>query len=1110
MIEGMGKIAAVLISLSLLTIGLFMVPSPIQASNPLTFKSSPEEGQAGRFYQYVPDFNKEANIIGHWTNAPFLSWDGDGFVGTPDLDQYGRFILSIYAQSEDGQETVNQNRTVEFDTHWVKEELVDVPNIISMSLTVGDDGAIHASYVNSTGILKHMSWSDGWRQPFSLLGVTGEDEVLQSRIAVDSQGLPHIVFRNSSGLWYMEKNNPIDHASSWDLIPEPLGTFGTIGHIDSMLLDSDDKAHILVERNDDNIYLKRSDRWTYSFVESFTVSYMEGVDFALMPDDSARFVYTTSTDPMKKVYYAELDIHGNLVSTLVFESPYMLFRPKIEIFESTPHITFQQNQSSQVKVHYGFLDGSDWTFEIVLGPDEGNLKDPNLQLDEQGNASVVFVRTSIPDAVFHSYRDEGVWMHEVIESRQTSYGHFCDYVLDGDGKPHAFYSRDGLVIHAHPGQWAPTFLNSPEDVYVGELFEYIPQFNEPAEIVARSTNAPFLTWDEIAAGYHGTPAEEEAGTYWINLTAVASYGGLSSTIKKTFTVKPLYSPILTPVPDFSSHEGQVGEPYHYRIGADGPVEWSWSSDLMFTVEWESSISLQLHLIPDVSGSFDVNITGKSINGLLKSYENFTLTIFPRWAPQITSTPLTTVQEASQYSYNIVVNETEVSWADLETDAGFLSFSAANQTIYGTPQIGDAGTYYVNISVSSDAGKESTHQNYTLIVGEAWAPQIESDLDRVTVQATTIAHRTLEANESVTWSIDHDLDFISFDEVESILEFSPDKVHVGDHHIHVTATSIEGKLSSTVRINITVTGIWHPTLTVGPEWNGKEVFAYEQTVTANESVTWSYTDNLPSSLDVITDATQLVISGTPEVGDAGDYYINITATSVNGLQSHGHNWSFTISEAYGPGLNSTPETTATVGEEYHYWVQGSVLITYTFSTNATFLSWSDESELISGTPGPDDVGVYWVNITATATDGGLMEWQNYTLTVGSLVSAPSSWAPEFSGPPEDAFTSIPYFHTFVANESVTWFWHYQIPGEWTVINDDSTLTLQGTPGAPGTYYFNLTATSWEGNLPHTENYTFVIVDTSGDDPSASLCASVVVIIAMGVLMLPMLAVNRRFR
>lgn len=1072
MFKEMRRWSAILVALSLLSITLMTMPLPSQASGDLAIINTPQDGQAGRYYQYVPQFNKEAVVTKNWTNAPFLSWDGEGFTGTPGFEEFGRYRISVYIESADGLETANKNETVEFDTHWNKNPLEDIPQVTNMSVAVGNDGVIHVAYTNSTGVLKHMRWSDGWSQPFSLEGKTGADPVGLNRIAMDSEGYPHIVYHNSTGIWYLEKNAQADDVSSWYLLPDSIGTSVAIGSVVSLKLDSSDNAHLYTHRsnNQDVFYLVRSGS---DFNQVMTSSVPEGGDFALMPDDSPRFIFSTSTDPdTKTVNYGWLDNYFYFQSSVIFDSSNMLVGPKIVIHDGAPHIVFQENQSSEVRIHYGYLDGSDWEFEIVAGPDIGRLDSPQIQLDEDGNASVVFVRSSIPSGIYHATRASEGWELEVVESRHLAgYGQFCNFVLDGDDIPHAFYSRGGHVIHAHPSQWAPTFLNVPEDLYVGDQFEYQPQFDEPAVIVEKSTNAPFLTWDSSNDRFHGTPDEGQDGTYWINITAAAVFGGLTSTLNETFTVRPLFAPVLTPDGSYSSQVGQIGEEYRYRIQANGPVEWEWSSDAPFLTEnWRSASTLDLISTPEFAGSFNVNISATSVEGLLTSYNNFTLTIIPRWAPEITSSPETSAQETIAYSYAVIVNETEVTWGGLQSNASFLEFSTSNQTIYGTPSLGDEGNYYVNISVTSDQGKEPTYQNYTLIVSEAWAPQISSDTSDVVVQATTVAYRTMEANESVTWSFEADADFITFNESYSTFIFSPSSHQVGDHHLDVTATSDGGKLPTTVRINVIVTGLWHPSIDPGPTWNGKEAFSYEQTLTANESVSWSYSDNLPSSLTVETNETVLKISGIPEVGDAGDYYINVTATSINGLLPHIHNWTFMLSAAYGPELISTPVTTATVGQEYDYWVQASVLTTYTFWTDAPFLSWNETEERISGTPGPDHVGQFTVNISATATDGGLSEWQNYTLTV----SPQGLWAPTFGDAPDDAFASQPYAHSFVANESVTWFCDFNMDGDWTVVHNDTTLTLQGTPGTPGTYYFNLTATSQNGTLAHSENYTFVII------------------------------------
>jgi hypothetical protein len=111
----------------------------------------------------------------------------------------------------------------------------------------------------------------------------------------------------------------------------------------------------------------------------------------------------------------------------------------------------------------------------------------------------------------------------------------------------------------------------------------------------------------------------------------------------------------------------------------------------------------------------------------------------------------------------------------------------------------------------------------------------------------------------------------------------------------------------------------------------------------------------------------------------------------------------------PSITSTPITTGQETVYYEYPLTADQTVTWSLSTDAGFLDL--ESGMVAGTPGTDDAGVYYVNITATNGTTSLSSYQNYTLTIAD------SWAPALQAGPLDGQETRYYEYRPSFNESV---------------------------------------------------------------------------------------------
>ena len=1032
------------------------------------FTSSPSDGQAGRYYQYTPEFNEEEVVITDYsTDADFLQWNGESYQGTPGPFDHGWYSIYIEALSVQGRLKSTQNENFFIDTRWSKSEPGLLPvngsNIQQrggMDLDAQDRP--HVTYHDNDGNLVYSYW-DGQ----SWIGHIRNDSgnVRNNVITIGDNGDIHLLYRVGSTAVYEY------HDGAWNT-PETVSTgVSSLIHLD-ILFDGTPVAAFAngidvaysVREGDGSWSIELIETGTNSAVESFTVD-----------GDGAPHLTTVFSDGtgwQMRHHTKNLD-DGAWVTSTVQDRP---SNGENSIgndagidtdSEGRVHVAYREGQSI---LWYSVLDEGGWTHEIVH--DTHNVRDFSLVVDDDDVPHFNYYNAFSSRLMYNVWNGTG-WDEEIVdgarivEGTSNLAGRDSTLRLDSSGTPHTLYleATDWEYRYASMDKFAPDILNQPTDCYVGDQYEYRPIFDEKANIDVATTDTDFLTWD--GEKFFGIPSESDAGTWWINITATAVYGGLSSQYNMSFTILGYHAPALS-VTD-ADQVAQVGESYFYRIEANESVQWDVSTGAPFLLIVKDSDRLTLSATPSESqiGTYAVNITATSDLGLLSSYENFTLTVMPRWSPDFISDPVLNGTEGRSYNYKVIVNES-VTWNPLSTNATFLNFNEGNQTIYGQLPLRPGNSFYVNISAVSVDGKEAGYQNYTLNIRDGWPPEITSPSDAIQLQVTFTADYQATANESVFWSKDTDASFITLDP-DGIFLIEPTKGQEGTYYLNITATSVNDFRTSHLNLSITVTGVWAPDWSQSGEWTVEETFEFHNVLQANETVVWEYDDDLPSSITVTIDGNVFTLSGTPYIGDAGSYFINVTSTSVEGTQKKNINYSFVIQSTPLPEITSEPPDSVAMGHHYSY-APTFINVSddhFDFWTNAEFLHWDEVGAHLSGDPGPQDIGTWSVNISVTL-DNNQSTYQNYTLSV-------YGWAPEIGPTPIDARQGSEYSHMFQANESVVWYYHANMPGEWAVIHEDRNLTLTGMPDGPaGDYYFNISATSMDGGMKVTNNYTLTII------------------------------------
>jgi len=446
-----------------------------------------------------------------------------------------------------------------------------------------------------------------------------------------------------------------------------------------------------------------------------------------------------------------------------------------------------------------------------------------------------------------------------------------------------------------------------------------------------------------------------------------------------------------------------------------------------------------------------------------NFDYYPLTSKQTKVPRFITSPITNGRETQPYVYSVECSEV-TSWS-FNSNTSFLSFDDVNQTIYGTPRLFDAGTYWVNITAYNDSSSQSAWQNYSLTIVDTWGPTFTN--------APGDSHITLPYSYSPTFNetaiiIDHSTNapFLSWN--NGAFVGTPGADQAGEYWMRITAQSVNGLLTTTQDSSFLIKSLWSPTFVTSPDVTGREGVAYVYQVSCNETVGWEFDTN---ATFLAFDSATGTVQGTPTFSDSGVYRVSVGATSIDGLLKSYQNFTISILDTWAPNLINNPANgQETIQYEYRPQFNETSNVT-SFRTNAPFLVWNGTSFI--GTPEIGDAGVYWLNLTAFSQNGYQSRSFNLTFTITA------AWAPRFVSelPTGPFFDSLEFEYQILTNESST----YQIDTN----ADFLQLAVNGTvTGAmlEGIYYVNIQAISIEGHLESWQNFTLEVIK---DDDSPQL-------------------------
>jgi hypothetical protein len=155
------------------------------------------------------------------------------------------------------------------------------------------------------------------------------------------------------------------------------------------------------------------------------------------------------------------------------------------------------------------------------------------------------------------------------------------------------------------------------------------------------------------------------------------------------------------------------------------------------------------------------------------------------------------------------------------------------------------------------------------------------------------------------------------------------------------------------------------------------------------------------------------------------------------------------------------------------------LTWSLLTDGDWLTIDPTEGYLNGTPGNEDVGLYWVNITVGDGNGGV-DWSNFTLEVVNVNDPPSILTIDVTTAIEDELYTVMYGAIDMDPTNDTLIWSLDTDAGWLSF-DPETSILWGTPTNDdvGSYFVNMTIS--DGNGGAAWSYFTLTVEGTNDAP-----------------------------
>ncbi|UCE74878.1 MAG: putative Ig domain-containing protein, partial [Methanomassiliicoccales archaeon] len=512
-----------------------------------------------------------------------------------------------------------------------------------------------------------------------------------------------------------------------------------------------------------------------------------------IPDDTA-----VEDSPHSDDFDCNDDGQGTITYYLVTNATWLSIDPQTGELSGTPNnahiglyfvnITVDDGNKGDFSINYTLTVSNtpptittipdDFAFEDSLHSDDFNCND-----DNQGNITYHL----ITNATWLALNSITGVLSGIPNNTHVGWFWVNVSVTDGNG---GMDSRNYTLTvddtNDDPNITTPNLESALEDTYYEVDYEFLDIDGDTVTWHLKS-NASWLDIDENTGVLNGTPANDDVGSWWVNVTIDDGRGGFDYT---NFTIiVNNTAPIITNTPDEFSMED---EPHLDDFNCDDDYEGNISYSLISNATWLSinSSTGVLSGTPNNAhiGWFWVNVSVYDGNDGYH-FKNYTLNV-TNSQPTINSTPHPNAYEDILYieDFNCIDDGQGLITYYLKTNASWLLINSTSGVVSGMPENEDVGTYWVNITVTD--GNDGFHSiNYSLtVINTNDPPKITTGHTEV-IDEDTYYYVDFEFTDvddvRVNWSLNTNASWLSIDINTGVLSGTPENVDVGWYFVNVT-------------------------------------------------------------------------------------------------------------------------------------------------------------------------------------------------------------------------------------------------------------------------------------------------------------------------------------
>ncbi|MGA1822986.1 MAG: putative Ig domain-containing protein, partial [Thermoplasmatota archaeon] len=238
-------------------------------------------------------------------------------------------------------------------------------------------------------------------------------------------------------------------------------------------------------------------------------------------------------------------------------------------------------------------------------------------------------------------------------------------------------------------------------------------------------------------------------------------------------------------------------------------------------------------------------------------------------------------------------------------------------------------------------------------------------------------------ETGIWSTSFDAPWLNWDEENKELYGTPNNNHIGPWDVLVEISDGKGHLDShdfQIKVQNTPPNITTKNVIFATE-GVDYIVDYNSSDDGQGDMTW---DVIPDNSWFSINERNGVLSGLPRNNDVGTINISIIVDDGRGGTGTTSFMLTVIGVNQAPMITSADIKTGKQGDKFYRDYEaldpdGDTDLLWELYTDASFLTIDNETGELEGTPGPYDVGVWWVNVTVY-DGGGLFGSHEFELTI----------------------------------------------------------------------------------------------------------------------------------